>query len=83
MKLYWICEYAQKEIEFKAAKDIDDLFQKKSEEINKEFAWVKDNFKCAEIHEVDGYKIVLEKINKTIDGSEDKVWIEEIQETFK
>ncbi|TEB07007.1 hypothetical protein Psch_00546 [Pelotomaculum schinkii] len=82
MKLYWLCEYAQKG-EFKVAKDTDDLFQKKSEEINKEFSWVKDNFECTEICEVDGYKIVLEKINKSTDGLEGKVWIEEIQETFK
>ncbi|HBC92545.1 MAG TPA: hypothetical protein DCZ10_06475 [Pelotomaculum sp.] len=83
MKLYWLCEYTQKGFEFKVAKDTDDLFQKKSEELNREFSWVKDNFECAEINEVDGYKIVLEKINKSTDGLEGKVWIEEIQETFK
>jgi len=83
MKLYWVCENAQKACELKVAKDIDDLFQKKSEELNREFAWVKVNFECAEIREVDGYKIVLEKINKPINDLEDKVWIEEIQETFK
>ncbi|MDD3895302.1 MAG: hypothetical protein PHU36_09860 [Syntrophomonadaceae bacterium] len=83
MKLYWLCKYAQQGTEFKVAKDIDDLYQKKSEEINKEFSWVKDNFECAEICEVDGYKIVLEKTNKPTDCLEGKVWIEEIQETFK
>lgn len=83
MKLYLLCKHAQKDSELRAAKNIDDLFQKKSEEINKEFGWVKNNFECTEICEVDGYKIVLEKINKTVDGLEDKVWIEEIQETFK
>jgi len=83
MKLFWLCEYAQKGSEFKVAKNIHDLYQKKSEELNKDLAWVKDNYKCGEICEVDGYRIKLEKINKNTDGLEGKVWIEEIQETFK
>jgi hypothetical protein len=83
MKLYWLCENAQKNSELKVAKDINDLFQKISEELDKDFEWVKNNYKCVEICEVDGYRIILEKIRKTTDCLEDKVWIEEIQETFK
>jgi hypothetical protein len=83
MKLYWICEKARKDSEFRIAKDIDDLLHKKSEELDKEFTWVKNNFECKEIREVDGYRIVLQKISKPVRELEDKVWIEEIQETFK
>jgi len=83
MKLYWLCKYAQNDSEFRVAKDIDDLLHKKSEEIDKDLTWVKNNFKYKEIREVDGYKIVLQKINKKVDELNDKVWIEEIQETFK